>query len=82
MNDESDRERIVRLETNQGHQNTFNEEVVTRLQSIDNQVGVISKWVENKSGFIAGVIFCVGVVGAALGAFSSSIWKYLTEHHS
>ncbi len=82
MNEPTDRERIVKLETQREFQDTFNDQVVNRLKAIDDKVGVISSWVENKSGFLAGVVFCVGIIAAAIGAFSSSIWKYFTEHHS
>lgn len=81
MTDPTDRERIVKLETQRDFQDTFNEKVVNRLEAIDDKVGIISAWVENKSGFIAGILFCVGIVGACVGAFSSSVWKYFTEHH-
>lgn len=80
MSDESDGERIVRLETQQANHQTAIEQILSRLDSIDQNVGLISRWVDNKTGFIAGVMFCLGILAAAMGAFSTQIWKYLTGH--
>ena len=81
MNEPTDRERIVALETKQDYQDGFNKEVITHLESIDAKVGVITTWIQTKTGFIAGILFCVSIIAACIGAFSSSIWKYFTEHH-
>lgn len=73
MAEDSDRERIVRLETQI-------QPIIRRLDSIDDKVGIISKWVENKSGFVAGVMFCIGILAAALGACADHIWRALGGH--
>jgi hypothetical protein len=74
MPDDSDRDRIVALETKQDYQDDFNDQFLAKLGSIEKNVRVISDWMQNKTGFIAGLIFCCGILGAAIGTMASLAW--------
>lgn len=71
---ESDRDRIIKLETQREFQESFNAQVLAQLESIEKEVRLIADWIQNKTGFIAGVIFCCSIIGAAIGAAASLAW--------
>lgn len=72
---ESDQDRrITVVETKQQYQDDFNEQFLTKLASIDKEVRVISDWIQKKTGFIAGIIFCCSVLGAVIGTTASLLW--------
>lgn len=74
MQNPSDIERIVKLETNQEFQHNFNQAVLAQLGSIEKEVRVISDWIQKKTGFIGGVVFCCSVLSAVIGASASYVW--------
>jgi hypothetical protein len=74
---ETDRDRIVKLETRQDYQDDRIHDVVDRLDSLDDKVGKILETMQKSRGFFNGVIFAFSILGAAVGTFAGEIWHRL-----
>lgn len=79
MFDPSDRDEIMILKTKQEHQEYFNEQVIDRLDSIDDKMETILQQLARTKGFVGGVIFTVTAIGSVIGAGATALWNHLAS---
>jgi cytochrome c biogenesis protein CcdA len=73
----SNDERIAVLETEHKHHKETIGDVVSQLERLNDQVGVINSKIDKNIGFIAGVAFVFSMFGAIAGLFGGAIVKKL-----
>lgn len=68
-------ERIAVLETQHNHHKETLSDVVSQLERLNEQVGVINSKIDKNMGFIAGVAFVFSMMGALFGLFGGAIMR-------